>query len=156
MSLLASPVPLDPTRRLIVAQVPAGYRTGEVRLGRRPAWVASREEQVPLGPWGSQVVHRAMATREGGQFLEWARFPYVEAERTSGGTLVHFIDARYADRPGVRFGALTVTVPDQPPVLTARPATAGPLSAAAAPAPARGCRPRGGARPGSGGCRRPG
>jgi inner membrane protein len=121
VSLLASPVPLDPTRRLIVAQVPGGYRTGAVRLGRRPAWVASREEPVPLGPWGSQVVHRAMATREGRQFLEWARFPWVEAERTSGGTLVHFIDARYADRPGVRFGALTVSVPDQPPVFTALP-----------------------------------
>lgn len=118
VTLLASPVPLDPTRRLIVAQVPGGYRTGVVRLGRRPAWVASREQPVPLGPWGSEVVHRAMATREGRQFLDWARFPYVEAERTSGGTLVHFIDARYADRPGVQFGALTVSVPDQPPVFT--------------------------------------
>ncbi len=156
VSLLASPVPLDPTRRLIVAQVPGGYRTGEVRLGRRPAWVASREEPVPLGPWGSRVVHRAMDTRDGRQFLDWARFPYVEAERTSGGTLVHFIDARYADRPGVRFGALTVTVPDQPPVLTALPGAPGPLSGGAAPAPARGCRPRGGGRPGSDGCRRPG
>lgn len=128
VSLMASPVPLDPGRRLIVAQVPGGYRTGEVRLGRRPAWRASREEPVPLGPWGSQLVHRAMATREGRQFLEWARFPWVETERTSGGTLVHFIDARYADRPGVPFGSLTVSVPDQPPVFTVLPGVPGPSS----------------------------
>ncbi len=125
LSLLASPVPIDPTRRLIVAQVPGGYRTGEVRLGRRPVWVAAREDSVPLGPWGSRVVHRAMAGREARQFLDWARFPYVETERTSGGTLVHFIDARYADRPGVRFGALTVSVPDQPPVFAALPGAPG-------------------------------
>jgi inner membrane protein len=151
VSLLASPVPLDPTRRLIVAQVPEGYRTGEVRLGRRPAWRATREDPVPLGPWGSGVVHRAMDTREGRQFLEWARFPYVETERVSGATLVHFIDARYADRPGAGFGALTVSVPSQPPVFTARP-----RSGAAVRGGARGPRPPGGDPPGSGGSRRPG
>ena len=74
---------------------------------------------MPLGPWGTRAVQEAMATRAGREFLGWARFPYVETERMSGGTLVHFIDARYADRPGVRFGAITLQVPDQPPVLTA-------------------------------------
>ena len=121
VTVLASPVPVDPFRRHTIVQVPGGYRTGEVRLGRRVSWTPTRDEPVPLGPWGSRVVHLAMATREGGQFLGWARFPYVETERISGATLVHFIDARYADRPGVRFGALTVRVPDQPPVLAATP-----------------------------------
>lgn len=156
VSLLASPVPLDPTRRLIVAQVGAGYRTGEVRLGRRPAWSPTREAPVPLGPWGTRAVQQAMITRNGRQFLDWARFPYVETQRVSGGTLVHFIDARYADRPGVGFGALTVSVPDQPPVLTALPGAPRPLIAGAAPAPARGSRRRGGGPRGWGGSRRPG
>ena len=124
VSLLASPVPVDPLRRQIVAQVPSGYRTGVVHLGRRPAWQPAREEPVPLGPWGARAVREAMAMRAGREFLGWARFPYVETERMPGGTLVHFIDARYADRPGVRFGAITLGVPDQPPVLTAATARA--------------------------------
>jgi inner membrane protein len=122
ISLLASPVPVHPLRRLIVAQVPGGYRTGMVHLGRGPTWTPTHDGPVPLGPWGSRAVRLARGTREAQRFLDWARYPYVETERISGATLVHFIDARYADRPDVRFGALTLTVPDQPPVFTALPA----------------------------------
>lgn len=117
-SVLASPVPVDPLTRLIVAAVPGGYRTGIVRLGPDPAFMPTRSDLVAAGPWGSEPVHAAMRTRPARDFLVWARYPYVEMERVPAGTLVHFIDARYADRPGVRFGALSVLVPDDRPVLT--------------------------------------
>jgi inner membrane protein len=119
-SVLASPVPVDPLTRLIVATVPGGYRTGILRLGAAPAFTG-RPDLVAAGPWRSEPVHAAMRTRAAHDFLVWARYPYVEMERVPAGTLVHFIDARYADRPGVRFGALSVLVPDDQPVLTWRP-----------------------------------
>ena len=120
-SVLASPVPVDPLTRLIVAAVPGGYRTGIVRFGAGPAFLPTRSDLVAAGPWGSEPVHAAMRTRAARDFLVWARYPYVEMDRVPAGTLVHFIDARYADRPGVRFGALSVLVPDDRPVLTLLP-----------------------------------
>ena len=122
-SVLASPIPVDPLTRLIVAVVPGGYRTGIVRLGASPAFTPTRSDLVEAGPWASEPVHAAMRTRAAHDFLVWARYPYVEMERVPAGTLVHFIDARYADRPGVRFGALSVLVPDDQPVLTWLPDT---------------------------------
>ena len=117
-NVLASPVPVDPLTRLIVAAVPGGYRTGIVKVFGTPEFTPTRSDPVAAGPWGSEPVHAAMRTRAARDFLVWARYPYVEMERAPAGTLVHFIDARYADRPGVRFGALSVLVPDDQPVLT--------------------------------------
>ena len=51
----------------------------------------------------------------GRRFLGWARFPTVQVEAgPNGGSLVHLIDLRYADRPGAGFGSVTVAVPVPP------------------------------------------
>ncbi|MEP6687142.1 MAG: hypothetical protein ABJC36_02260, partial [Gemmatimonadales bacterium] len=54
----------------------------------------------------------ARATPLGQRFLGWARFPTVQTEPRTGGTLVHLIDLRYADRPGAGFGSVTLALDD--------------------------------------------
>jgi hypothetical protein len=48
-------------------------------------------------------------------FMDWARFPWYEIERDSGGTRVYIHDARYAVRrqPGGGFGGVVVRVGDR-------------------------------------------
>ena len=42
-------------------------------------------------------------------------FPAVQVEAgPNGGSLIHLIDLRYADRPGAGFGSVTVAVPVSP------------------------------------------
>jgi hypothetical protein len=65
----------------------------------------------PKGPREHPAVRAAAATTLGRRFLGWARFPAFQLEPAGGeAVVVHIVDLRYADRPGVRFGAVSIPV----------------------------------------------
>jgi inner membrane protein len=113
--LLVSPVPVNPLRRRVVAELEKAYRIGEFRWLTDPHVDRASVRAYPKGPRDSPAVRRAANTTLGRRFLGWARFPAYRVEKTGHGTAtVHIVDLRYADRPGVGFGAVSIPV-DVPP-----------------------------------------
>jgi hypothetical protein len=113
--LLVSPVPVNPFRRRVVAELEKVYRTGEFRWLPDPHVDRASVRVYPKGPINYPAVRRAARTTLGRRFLGWARFPAYQVEKTGGvGVTVHIVDLRYADRPGVSFGAVSIPV-DGPP-----------------------------------------
>jgi inner membrane protein len=109
--LLVSPVPVNPLRRRVVAEQGQGYRTGEFRWLSRPHVDPASVRLYPRGPLEHPAVRTAASTTLGSRFLVWARFPSFRLEETGEGEVtVHIVDLRYADRPGVRFGAVSIPV----------------------------------------------
>jgi inner membrane protein len=113
--LLISPVPVNPFRRRVVAELEKVYRTGEFRWLPRPHVDRGSVRVYPRGPREYPAVRRAASTTLGRRFLGWARFPAFRVEKGGQGELtVHIVDLRYADRPGVRFGAVSIPVSREP------------------------------------------
>jgi inner membrane protein len=113
--LLVSPVPVNPFRRRVVAELEKVYRTGEFRWLPDPHVDRASLRVYPRGTIDYPAVRRAARTTLGRRFLGWARFPAYRVEKTGGaGVTVHIVDLRYADRPGVSFGAVSIPV-DGPP-----------------------------------------
>jgi inner membrane protein len=103
--VLVSPERLDPFRRLVVVEVPGGYRFGTLRWLHRPSVslstaFAAKNEEDPAAVAASR-------TPEGKKFLVWARFPYFALRREKSGALVSIRDARY---PG-SWASVTIAVP---------------------------------------------
>lgn len=125
--LMVAPRPLTPFVRHVVAQQGESYRVGSFRwLGRphlEPASLRSFSRPRPDDP----ALLAARAEPLGRRFLGWARFPVVQVEpNPAGGSLVHLIDLRYADRPGVGFGSVTVPVLIPPRASAPPPGTSAP------------------------------
>jgi inner membrane protein len=113
--LLVSPLPVNPFRRRVVAELEKVYRTGEFRWFPDPHLDRASVRVYPKGPIDYPAVRGAARTTLGRRFLGWARFPAYRVEKTGGvGMIVHIVDLRYADRPGVSFGAVSIPV-DGPP-----------------------------------------
>jgi hypothetical protein len=108
--LLVSPLPVTPFRRSVVAEQGEVYRTASFRWLSRPHLDPGSIEVRPQGPREHPAVRVAARSTLGRRFLLWARFPAFEVEETPGGTTVHIVDLRYADRPGVSFGAVSIPV----------------------------------------------
>jgi hypothetical protein len=107
---MAGPVLANPFRRRIVADVGTGYALATVDWLRRPAFDFDSVGFVSRGD--DQLGVAALArTKDGADFLRWARFPFFVVERADGRAVVHIVDARYTLDPEARFGALPVTVP---------------------------------------------
>ena len=110
-SVMAGPVALTPFQRNIVVRQGDTYRTAVFRWFADPhiepagirIWPALR----PAHP----AVAAAAATPDGRRFLGWARYPTFSIDSGQAGTTVHIVDLRYANRPGVRFGAVSIAVP---------------------------------------------
>ena len=109
--LLVSPVPVNPFRRSVVAEQGEVYRTAEFRWLATPHVEPASLQAHPRGPGDTPAVRAAAATTMGRRFLSWARFPAFQVEEAGNGSVVHIVDLRYADRPGVRFGAVSIPVP---------------------------------------------
>ncbi len=109
--MMVSPLPVNPfVRRVVVDQ-------GEVYRGASFSWLTAPHidavsvEVYPKGEANHPAVAAAAATTLGRRFLGWARFPAYQIEdRGAGRFVVHIVDLRYANRPGVRFGAVSVPV----------------------------------------------
>ena len=103
--VMVSPVPIDPFRRLVVVEVPGGYRFGTLHWLRRPGVsfstaFAAKNEEDPAAVAASR-------TPEGKKFLVWARFPDYEIRREKDRALVSIHDARYP----TSWASMTVAVP---------------------------------------------
>jgi inner membrane protein len=109
--LLVSPVPVDPFRRSVVAEQGQVYRTGQFRWLGSPHLDPASLRVYPKGPREHPAVRAAVTSTPGRRFLVWARFPAFQLEEKGDGeVVVHIVDLRYADRPGVRFGAVSIPV----------------------------------------------
>jgi inner membrane protein len=112
--LLVSPVAVNPFRRRVVAEQGEGYRTGAFRWLSSPHVDPASVRVYPKGPRNDPVALRAAATTLGRRFLVWARFPAFTVEQRDGEVTVHIVDLRYADRPGVGFGAVSIPLGRSP------------------------------------------
>jgi inner membrane protein len=108
--VLVSPVPVNPFRHRVVAEQDQVYRTAEFRWLAHPHVDPASVRVYPRGPREDPAVRRAASTALGRRFLGWARFPAFRVEGAGTGLIVHIMDLRYADRPGVRFGAVSIPV----------------------------------------------
>ena len=102
--IMVAPVPVNPFRRLVVAEGPSGYRIGTFGWFRSPRVdlgevVIARNEAHPRAV-------EAAASEAGRTFLHWARFPFFIIP--PGDSLVHIVDARYTLDEQAAFGALTI------------------------------------------------
>ena len=110
-ALMLSPVPATPLQRTIVAAQGDRYRVGPFRWLATPRIDPDSLRTFPRGDPDDPVVAAAVATTLGRRFLSWARFPSFHVEsRGADRFVVHIVDLRYADRPGVRFGAVSIPV----------------------------------------------
>jgi inner membrane protein len=110
--IMASPVPLDPFRRLVVIEDGGVYRFGTINWLSRPAFSAS---PLVVAKQATEPLAQAAArTPEGRRFLSWARFPFFEIEASGPDWVVHLVDARYTLDPEAGFGALAVRLPPAP------------------------------------------
>jgi inner membrane protein len=113
--IMVSPVLANPLARLVVAEQGDRYWTGKFHWWRRPHLQAVAFVPYPRARPADPAVETAAETLLGRRFLGWARFPafQVDSAGADGSRAVHIFDVRYAQRPGVRFGA--VSIPVSPP-----------------------------------------
>jgi inner membrane protein len=110
-ALMLSPRLATPFERTVVAARGAEYLVGEFHWLRSPRFDAGAVRRYARPRPDHPAVDAAAATAVGRRFLSWARFPTYRIEANgAGGFTVHIIDLRYADRPGVSFGAVSIPV----------------------------------------------
>jgi inner membrane protein len=110
-SLMASPVPLNPLVRRVVAVQGGSYRDGLFDWRRRPHVDPATVRRFPRTLPSHPAVAAASATTVGRRFLQWARFPSFQVEESAEGYLVHIIDLRYTDSAASGFGSIAIPVP---------------------------------------------
>ncbi len=110
-SVMASPVAITPFTRRIVVEQGSVYRTATFRWLASPHIDPAGIDTYPAGRPAHPSVAAAALTLEGRRFLGWARYPTFSVDSSGTADRVHITDLRYANRPGVRFGAVTIPVP---------------------------------------------
>jgi inner membrane protein len=108
--LLLSPVPVTPFTRRMVAEQAEAYLIAEFRWLSSPHLDPASVRVYPKGPRQNPAVRRAAGTTLGRRFLVWARFPAFRVEKQGAEVTVHVLDLRYAEQPGVGFGAVSIPV----------------------------------------------
>ena len=108
-SVLVSPIPLDPFRRIVVVEEERAYRMGRLDWLPRAA-VSFSPDVVPKND-DDPAARAAASTPNGRKFLVWSRYPYYEVRREAGETLVTLGDARYRGPTG-SWAQVTVAVPE--------------------------------------------
>lgn len=100
--LMVGPLPADPFRRDVLAEVPGGYRFGRLDL-LRPGTLEmhSRLLEIPDSPV-MDVTYRAYEVRGA---VDWMRFPFAEIQEGPDGYTVYLLDARYVRRRTDGFGS---------------------------------------------------
>lgn len=117
--LMVAPQLVSPLVRQVVATEGDWYRVATFRWLGRPHIDPASERRFPRPRPDDPAVAAARATPLGRRFLIWARFPTVQVgPDPAGGSLIHLIDLRYADRPDAGFGAVTVATASPPAELS--------------------------------------
>ncbi len=115
IGILASPVPFNPLRREVILEYPDHYRFADY-LYVGDSDLNLRDRRVDKGD--TRLLDVVAATRDGGWFMHWVRFPYVLTEETRDGWEVRVVDARYVpdiENPRLDgFAVFTLEVPSLP------------------------------------------
>lgn len=109
-SLMSGPVPANPFARQVVVEQGDAYRVASFSWLARPKIDPASIREYPARPPVHPAIAAAATTPEGRRFLGWARFPSFTIDSSAAGYVVHIVDLRYALRPGVRFGSVSVNV----------------------------------------------
>lgn len=109
-SLMSGPVPANPFARQVVVEQGDAYRVASFSWLARPRIDPASIREYPARPPVHPAIAAAATTPEGRRFLGWARFPSFTIDSSAAGYVVHIVDLRYALRPGVRFGSVSVNV----------------------------------------------
>ena len=105
---MVAPHLVTPLVRQVVAADGDSYLVATFRWLARPHLDRASERRWPRPGSDDRALAAARATPVGGRFLRWARFPTVVVEPgPAGGSLIHLIDLRYADRVDAGFGNAT-------------------------------------------------
>ena len=110
--VMAGPVAVTPFARHVVVRQDSVYRTGTFRWFEQPHVDPAGVRTYPAIRPADPAVAAAAASPDGRRFLTWARFPTFSVERAPAGDVVHIVDLRYANRPGVSFGTVSLPVGD--------------------------------------------
>jgi inner membrane protein len=123
--LMVAPQLVTPLVRQVVAIQGDVYQVATFRWLERPHLDPRSRRIRPRPRPDDRALAAARATEVGKRFLGWARFPAVEVTAaSSGGSLLHLIDLRYADRVDAGFGSVTVEVSNPPSAFQASPSAA--------------------------------
>lgn len=106
---MVAPMAVTPFQRMVVFDEGAAYRFGTLAWTPAPR-LALDQRRIPRGTT-DPVVPAALASREGREFLSWARFPFVVVEHRAAESVVRIGDARYTVDPEESWAAVTVRIP---------------------------------------------
>ncbi len=109
-SLMSAPVVANPFARQVVFEQEDAYRVAPFSWLSSPRNDLAAIRTFPATPPSHPAISAAAATTVGRRFLGWARFPSFSIDSSAAGYVVHIVDLRYALRPGVRFGSVSVNV----------------------------------------------
>jgi len=107
-ALMVGPVPVVPWTREVIVDAGNAYRIGQYTAW--PRRLELSEEAIPKNDARAEVA-AARHEPQVAAFLVWARFPFWELTRSSGGTAVTVRDVRFRERVAGRFNA-TAVVPE--------------------------------------------
>ena len=99
LTVLASPVPVDPFRRRIVFDTGDAFGFGDLRWTPAPRLTLERGP-IPTIMADAAIAQAAARDRRVRDFLSWSRLPFAEIRRGPDGTDVTIGDARYNRTPG--------------------------------------------------------
>jgi inner membrane protein len=100
--VLASPAPIDPFRREIVARFGNAYAFGDFRWAPGPQ-LSLQPSLIPTNIADPAVAQAAAENPRIAAFLYWSRLPFAEIERGGGEAVVTIRDARYSRMPSSGF-----------------------------------------------------
>ncbi|MFA7440927.1 MAG: metal-dependent hydrolase [Sphingomonadaceae bacterium] len=109
--VVASPVPVDPFRRKIVADMGDIYHFGVLSWSPAPRLTLD-PDPVPT-QMNDPAIARAGREKHVADFLYWSRLPFATIERSPGQARVTIGDARYNRWPDDGPFTVRATVPDQ-------------------------------------------
>jgi inner membrane protein len=95
--VLVSPLPLVPTWRMAMVEVPGGYRFGSLRWTPLPVVRFDEFRRVKDDDPAVAVAKRLQPIR---LFLVWSRFPFYDVRREAASAVVTAGDARYPGPAG--------------------------------------------------------
>jgi inner membrane protein len=99
LSVLASPVPVDPFRRRIIFDTGDAFGFGDLRWTPFPRLTI--EPHLVTTHMNDPAIQRAaMRDRRVADFLYWSRLPFADVRRSEAGLHVTIGDARYNRTPG--------------------------------------------------------
>jgi inner membrane protein len=108
---MAGPLPITIFSRSFVAEQEDQYLVGTFGWLPGPGVIHDEVRRFPRARPAHPAMTAALSRQEFRRFLGWARFPtFIIEPDGSHEYLVHAVDLRYALRPGVRFGSVTVRV----------------------------------------------